>query len=445
MLANCVVGLGFSYRGFRAGLERKPHLIGCDAGSADFGPGFLGSGRDAKSALAVRRDLKLMMEGAHEAGCPLVLGSCGGAGSRPHVLGYERMVRQIAAELRISPRIALIHADQDKDTLHSALTRSRIRPLGPFPQLTHADIDSSSDIVAMMGAGPVAAALEAGADIVLAGRCADPAIYAAQAMRLGADPALAWHAAKCVDKGYLATTAPSEGSPVLATIRGDHFDIEPTKTGAVCTVASVARTAMYENPDPFTLRQPTGELDVSRARYEQIGNAVRVRCSRFTDTAPTVKLEGARLTGHRAILLVGLRDPRLLARLDEFLDRYRTLLDAAARSMGVEPERYTVVFRPYGRDAVLGPAEPSAGVPVEVGLVVDVVADTPDLALALAGRAGPIGSRLDVGGGMGSGGNFAYPFSPSSIALGPVYEWSVWHVMDVDDEKDPFRVELAAA
>jgi hypothetical protein len=29
--------------------------------------------------------------------------------------------------------------------------------------------------------------------------------------------------------------------------------------------------------------------------------------------------------------------------------------------------------------------------------------------------------------------------------LGPVHEWSVWHVMDVRDESEPFSVELVEA
>ena len=100
-------------------------------------------------------------------------------------------------------------------------------------------------------------------------------------------------------------------------------------------------------------------------------------------------------------------------------------------------------FVAYGHDAVLGAREPEPDVvPHEVGLVVDVVADTQELATALASRAGPTGSRFDFTGRLGGGGNFAYPFSPSVLPVGPVYEWGVWHILDVDDERDPFRTEL---
>ena len=445
LLANCVVGLGFSYRGFQKGLERHPDLIGCDAGSADMGPVYLGAGRDPKSVVSLERDLRIMIEGARAVGCPLVIGSCGGAGGAPHLEGFRQLVARIAVDLGVRLRVALIHAEQDPATLHDALDAGRVAPLGPFPPLTHEAITGSSAIVGMMGAGPVMDALGEGAEIVLAGRCADPAIYAPVALRAGRPPGVAWHAAKSIDKGYLATTTPGEGSPVLATITDDEFVIEPTKPGVVCTPDSVARLTMHENPDPFVITQPSGDLVTEDAHYEQLdGGRVRVTGSRWRTAArPSVKLEGARLVGYRTILLAGIRDPRLLACLDDFLAAYRALLERVATSLRIPPDAWSVRFRSYGHDAVLGAREPERDrLPLEVGLVVDVVADSQDLATALASRAGPTGSRLDFTGRLGGGGNFAYPFSPSVLPTGPVYEWSVWHVLDVDDERDPFRTEL---
>jgi hypothetical protein len=445
LLANCVVGLGFSAHGFELGLEREPHLIGCDAGSADFGPGYLGSGRDPKSRISVMRDLRLMLEGARRLDVPLVFGSCGGAGAQPHVAGYLKMIQELAVESDQHFRVALVHADQPADYLHAAVDAGRIRPLGVFPELSHEDIDSSAAIVAMMGAGPLVAALDAGADVVLAGRCADPAIFACGALRAGVAAGPAWHAAKSIDKGYLATQTPREGSPVLATVDDDGFVIEPMKPGVVCTTRTVAQVTMHENPDPFYVTQPTGAISTQSAHYEQLdGGRVRVTGSEWVAAErPSVKLEGARLVGYRSIMIAGIRDPRLLARLDEFLVDYRRLLERVAASLGIAPERWTLRFRSYGRNGVMGDLEPLIDdMPHEIGLVVDVVADDQDVATALVGRAGPTGSRYDFTGRLGGGGNFAYPFSPNVLSLGPVFEWSAWHVLDLDDENAPFRVEL---
>jgi Acyclic terpene utilisation family protein AtuA len=445
LLANCVVGLGFSYRGFQLGLEQQPELIGCDAGSADMGPFYLGAGKDPKSVISLERDLRIMIEGGLSAGCPVVFGSCGGAGGAPHLEGFRQIVEGIARGLGRRLRVALIHADQDPAAIKAALDAGRVVPLGPFPQLTTDAIDGSSAIVAMMGAGPIVDALREGAEVVLAGRCADPAIYAPGALLAGRPSGLAWHAAKSIDKGYLATTAPREGSPVLATVTDEDFVVQPTKPGVVCTVDSVARLTMHENPDPFVIRQPSGDLVTEHARYQQLdGGRVRVTGSTFSDAErQSVKLEGARLVGYRSILMAGIRDPRLLGCLDAFLDEYRVMLGRVANSLRIDPGSWSVRFRSYGHDAVLGRGEPLRDLPPrEVGLIVDVVADSQDLATALASRAGPTGSRFDFTGRLGGGGNFAYPFSPSVLTVGPVYEWSVWHTMDVDDERAPFRTQL---
>ena len=46
---------------------------------------------------------------------------------------------------------------------------------------------------------------------MLAGRCCDPAIFASAPLILGIPAGIAWHAAKSLDKGYLATTEPLKG------------------------------------------------------------------------------------------------------------------------------------------------------------------------------------------------------------------------------------------
>lgn len=444
LLANCVVGLGFSRRAFEAALDLGPDLIGCDAGSADFGPFYLGSGRDSKSSLSVARDLRIMLDGARRIDVPLVLGSCGGAGAAPHVAGYRRLVQEWAAERGQRLRLAVIHADQQPEVLHAAIAEHRVQPLGEFPVLTHAAVDASTAVVAMMGTGPLMSALQAGADVILAGRCADPAIFACAALRAGVPEGVAWHAAKSIDKGYLCTDQPAAGSPVLATLDAESFTVEPVKPGVRCTTKTVAAVTMHENPDPFVVQQPSGAIDVGEATYEQLDERrVRVTGSRWRPAArPSVKLEGARPSGYRAVLLAGLRDPRLLEVIDEFLAAYRQLLERIARSLGAAPSAYSVRFLPYGHGAVLGALEWDRRTAKEIGLVVDVVAETQSLATALAGRAGPTGSRLDVTGKLGGGGNFAYPFSPAVLELGQVYEWSVWHVMELEDECEPFRVEI---
>jgi hypothetical protein len=445
ILANCVVGLGFSRRGFAAGLAEKPDLIGCDAGSADLGPSALGSGNDTKPRRAIMRDLAIMVEGAAELDVPLVVGSCGGAGGERHLERYVNYVAEICAEKGIRRRAAVIHAQQSKQSVREALDGGRITSLGNIPALTAPDIDASNEIVGMMGVGPFLEALADGAQIILAGRSTDPAIFAGGPLLRSLPAGPAWHCGKSIDKGYLATTNPSEGSPVIASVDADGFTIKPAMPSSRCTVRSVSRLTMHENPNPFRIIQPSGEIDTERCTFTQLDDnrSVRVTGSEFHPAPrPSLKLEGAKPVGHRAVAIIGIRDPRLLAGLDDFLSAFRDLLSRSVEQLGVPETRWSVRFRQYGRNAVLGDLEPLERLPPrEIGLVIDVVADTPELAADIVRRAGPLGSRLDSGGFLGGGGAFAYPFSPNALDGGEVFEWSVWHVMAVDDETDPFAIE----
>src|SRR6516225_8141834 len=81
--ASGQLGYGVPTPAFSAGLERKPHLIGCDMGSIDIGPYYLGSGELATAPAATRRDLRKVLLGALKLKIPLIIGSAGSAGPSP--------------------------------------------------------------------------------------------------------------------------------------------------------------------------------------------------------------------------------------------------------------------------------------------------------------------------------------------------------------------------
>src|SRR5262249_61408415 len=62
--ASGQLGYGVPTPAFSAGLERKPHLIGCDMGSIDIGPYYLCSGELATALAATRRGPRKGMVGA---------------------------------------------------------------------------------------------------------------------------------------------------------------------------------------------------------------------------------------------------------------------------------------------------------------------------------------------------------------------------------------------
>jgi hypothetical protein len=67
-----------------------------------------------------------------------------------------------------------------------------------------------------------------------------------------------------------------------------------------CTPQSVAPYTLYENADPFELKESSGTLLTNNARYEAISDrAVRVSGSEFVqDPEYTIKLEGMRHIGY---------------------------------------------------------------------------------------------------------------------------------------------------
>ena len=77
--ASGQLGYGIPTPAFSAGLEREPHLIGCDMGSIDIGPYYLGSGEMATAPASTKRDLKKVLLGALAHNIPLVIGSAGSA------------------------------------------------------------------------------------------------------------------------------------------------------------------------------------------------------------------------------------------------------------------------------------------------------------------------------------------------------------------------------
>ncbi|HSQ03816.1 MAG TPA: acyclic terpene utilization AtuA family protein, partial [Burkholderiales bacterium] len=180
-----VCGSGFLESSFEQALSQQPHFIGCDAGSTDPGPAYLGTGRTAFPNDAVRRDLRIMLRGARRAGIPLLVGSAGTAGADAQLQLVRDMVEEMAAEEGLRFRLAVIRSEQDKSYLKRRLREGRVKPLDPAPPFDEATIDRSAHIVGMMGAEPFMRALEAGADVVIAGRASDTAIFAALPLMRG--------------------------------------------------------------------------------------------------------------------------------------------------------------------------------------------------------------------------------------------------------------------
>jgi len=447
LAATGVLGAGFKVESLNRGIALQPTFIACDAGSTDSGPAYLGSGKTKLSREACARDLRLLLKARDTLRVPLIIGSCGTSGSDVGVDWMAQLAREIAAQERLHFKTALIKSDQSKAYLKRRLAENRIRPLFPAPPISEQVIESSH-IVGMMGTEPLQAALAAGADVVLAGRASDSALYAAIPLTLGADPGLSWHAAKTLECGAACAVVPAADC-MFASIREDHFDIEPLDLNARCTPQSIAAHTLYENANPFLLTEPPGIVDTQLAEYRAISERlVRVTGSRFRAAAEyTVKLEGSQLVGYQTVVIGGIRDPYIIRALDTLLPKARAFFDMRIADLfpgQLTKNDYDINYRIYGRDAVMGQLEPmrGSGAGYEVGVLITITAPTQELANKIATFVSHVSAHLPVPEYHGIISSIAYPFSPPELPRGAVYRFSLNHVVTPDDPCEMFRTEF---
>ncbi len=443
--ASGILGYGYPEASLKAGLERKPHMIGVDGGSSDPGPHYLGSGKSFTSPLAIRRDMRLLLNGAIANRIPMMIGTCGGAGGEPHLQRCLEILRGIAREDRLSFRLAVIHSEQDKGYLKRRLAAGKVKPLGPAPALDEATIDRAERIVGMMGPEPYIRALDEGAQVILAGRSTDPAPWAALAMHLGIGPAPAWYAGKMLECACNAAL-PKGHDCLFVTVRGDSVECEPTNPERRCTPLSVAVQALHENASPVLHREPGGQLDTAGCEIRAVSErATRVTGMRWTPQPYTIKLEGAERVGYSAITFAGARDPGLVETIDSFIDSVRAAIAMKVAALGVHHRDYQLVFRLYGKNGVMGDWEPKRASPAhEIGILAEVIARSQDTANAVLAITRASLLHTDFAGRMCKEGNMAFPFSPSDIERGAIYRFSLRHVVEPDDPYEMFPIEYEA-
>lgn len=431
---NGMLGYGFDSASLAAGIAQCPHLIGGDCGSTDAGPYYLGSGRSLLRPEQIVRDLRLALVQSRVAGVPMLLGSAGFGGARIHVDSMLATLIAIAKDEDLHFRVAVVLADVSKETVLRALREGRIRSLPSVPALTEEAILDSVRIVGQMGTAPLIAALQSGADVILAGRACDTAIYAALPISRGFDPALALHMAKIMECGAQCAIPLAPNDSLLGVLREDHFLIRPLAPHRTVTVESVAAHTMYEQGSPFLLHEPEGTVDLRHASFIQVDrNTVRVSGARMLprEASMAIKLEGARRQGSRAITIAGIRDRDIIANLDVIESEVRA---AVRRNLDDDVSAtYSLDFRYFGRDAVLGFLETERAAPHEVGLLLEAVAPTQELASYVLSLARSSFLHCPFPGRKTTAGNLAFPFSPSDIPAGDAYEFSVYHLMEIDD------------
>jgi hypothetical protein len=427
--------------------EREVHFLAADAGSTDPGPYFLGSGKPMTHRTGLKQSLIAILPIAVKRGIPLIIGSCGIAGTSSGLGIFRELVEEIAAEQGLSFTMALIDSEVRQEQVIAGLRSGRTRPLSGRAQLREADVESATHIVAMQGTEPVERAISGGADVVLCGRISDSAMFAAVPILHGVPLAQAWHMAKVIDHGRTnVVPVPGVATSVFGTARAEEFEVVATNPLGQVGAMKVAHATVYENDSPFRMYEPPGILDVSSAQFEQRNpRTVVVTGSRFERCPYSVKLEGAALVGYRSITICGVRDPVLISRIDEFLESCARQIRLQASLQGITSDNYQLLFRRYGMDGVMGEREPLVGeAGHELGIIGEAVAEDQETAKALMNMAHAELLHQGYQDRKHTTGNVAFPYSPSDIDCGPVYRFNIWHAMELDDPLETCAIDFVA-
>lgn len=442
---TAILGYGFPPESFLRGIERNPHLIAVDGGSTDPGPFYLGSGKSFTNRAFVKRDLRFMLVEGLKRNIPVVIGTAGGSGALPHLAWCKEIILEIAEEERLTFRLGTIPADISKPVVLKALEEETLRPLPFVPPVNRRAIEESPYIVAQFGVEPIIEAHRRGCEVILCGRCFDPAVFAALPIMWGFDPGLALHMGKILECAAIAATPGSGADCVLGMLKADSFILESLNPDRIFTSGSTAAHTLYEKSDPYHLYGPGGMINLEQATFTELGDGrVEVRGSRFEPIQPyTVKLEGARPIGYRTVCLAGVRDPLMIEGIEGILEEVRAKVSSFMETEGIRGELY---FHLYGKNGVMGSREPYPGKSHELGVLIDAVGETQKDADTLCSVTRSTLLHYGYKGRIATAGNLAFPFSPSDTSMGEVYEFSLYHLMEISSQRlFPLKVEQVEA
>jgi hypothetical protein len=262
--------------------------------------------------------------------------------------GCKRALEDIISALDLSLTVAMVEGD-DVMPLIDKLRAQDLREAVSGERLPARLLTAN----AYLGALPIKAAFEAGADIVITGRCADSALALGILMhefgwetddydRLGAG-SLVGHILECGPQatggtfsdwesvpdwhniGYPIAECHSDGSFVLA---------KPDGTGGLIVPAVVAEQTLYEIGDPAAYFLPDVTADFSNVHLTLVGpNKVKVENARGRPPTKQYKVSATYQEGYRAVATVSIVGPQAARKAE------RTAEALIARSRMIFAER----------------------------------------------------------------------------------------------------------
>lgn len=299
--------------------------------------------------------------------------------------GAKRALEAVCSELGLSLKIAVVEGDDVMPRIDALRATVREASTGEAlpPKLLTAN--------AYLGALPIAAALDQGADIVITGRCADSALglgilmhefgWKADDYDKLAAGSLVGHILECGPQstGGVHTDWESVpgweniGYPIASCkIDGSFVLSKPENTGGLIVPASVAEQVLYEVGDPAAYMLPDVVADFTQIRLEQVGdNRVRVSGAKGYPPTSQYKVSATFQDGWRGVATVSIVGPDAVAKAERTADA----LLARARMLFRQrqlPDFTATHIEVLGSESAYGPKANARGVrEVLLRLVVD--------------------------------------------------------------------------
>ncbi len=288
-------------------------------------------------------------------------------GINPH--GCAAALKALADAQGIDLRIAVIEGD-DLSAQMPALRERGVRDMFTGEALPAKVLSAN----AYLGAAPIAAALAAGAEVVITGRCVDSAVTLGPLMHefgwtpddhdLLASGSLAGHIIEC---GCQATGGlhtdwedipdwAHMGYPIVECNADGSFVVtKPEGTGGRVIRAGVAEQMLYEIGDPAAYLLPDVSCDFTQVVIEQQGeDRVRVSPARGRAPTPHYKVSATQLDGFRcagSMVMIGIDAEKKARRTAEaIVERTSEIL----RDSGLPPFTSTYI-EILGSETLYGP------------------------------------------------------------------------------------------
>ncbi len=440
---TAILGYGFPMESFEKGMAFEPDCIAVDAGSTDPGPYYLGSGKSFTDKGAVKRDLSIIIPAGLDKNIPVLIGTAGGSGAKPHLDWCVDIIKEISKEKNLSFKIAIIPADVKKDFVIKNIRNNNIKALEPAPELTEVEVQNSTYLVGQMGVEPFIKALEMECDVIISGRAYDPVVFAALGIKEGFDAGLALHMGKILECASIAALPGSGSDCMMGFLRKDHFELLPLSPIRKCTTLSVAAHTLYEKTNPYILPGPGGIIDLTDTKFVQATEqSVKVSGSKFVPSdVYTVKLEGSKKVGYRTVSIAAIVDPIMINQIDKIIKEVKARV--SNNFADYNENDYSLNFKVYGNNAVMNMFDGlNTNGANELCIVIEAVGKTQDLASTICSFARSTMLHFGYDGRKSTAGNLAFPFSPSDFKAGEVYNFNMYHIVEVEDGNTMFDVNI---